>query len=84
MGRSSLTARVSYLQSVAAARPLAALALGGIDDQPLFEELEIGTRSAAGPYPVSSDEIIQFALAVRCGAPPHRDEAGRRAQFLGG
>ena len=26
-----------------------------------FEELEIGTRSAAGPYLLSKDEIIRFA-----------------------
>jgi len=38
-----------------------------------FEELEIGTRSAAGPYLVSRDKIIQFAKEYDP-VPRHIDE----------
>jgi len=48
-----------------------------------FEELDIGTRSVAGPYSVSSDEIIQFANSmIRYHATSMKRL--RRAQFLGG
>jgi len=48
-----------------------------------FEELEIGARSAAGPYLVSKDEIIRFATQYDP-TPRHIDEeAGARSQFGG-
>jgi hypothetical protein len=31
-----------------------------------FEELEIGSRSEAGPYLLSQDEIIRFARRGSC------------------
>jgi acyl dehydratase len=46
-----------------------------------FEELEIGTRSVAGPYRVSRDEIIQFARQYDP-VPRHIDEeAAARSVF---
>jgi acyl dehydratase len=46
-----------------------------------FEEPGIGTRSAAGPYPVSRDEIIQFAKQYDP-VPRHIDEeAAARSVF---
>ena len=48
-----------------------------------FEELEIGTRSAAGPYPVSSDEIIQFAKQYDP-VPRHIDEEAAARSVFGG
>ena len=48
-----------------------------------FEELEIGTRSTAGPYVVSRDEIIQFAKKYDP-VPRHLDEeAARRLRLAG-
>jgi acyl dehydratase len=48
-----------------------------------FEELEIGTRSAAGPYPVSRDEIIQFAKKYDP-VPRHIDEEAAVGSIFGG
>jgi len=48
-----------------------------------FEELEIGTRSAAGPYPVSRDEIIQFAKQYDP-VPRHVDEEAAARSVFGG
>jgi acyl dehydratase len=48
-----------------------------------FEELEIGTRSAAGPYPVSRDEIIQFAKQYDP-VPRHIDEEAAARSIFGG
>ena len=48
-----------------------------------FEELEIGTRSAAGPYPVSREEIIQFAKQYDP-VPRHIDEAAAARSVFGG
>jgi acyl dehydratase len=48
-----------------------------------FEELEIGTRSAAGTYPVSRDEIIQFAKQYDP-VPRHIDEEAAARSILGG
>jgi acyl dehydratase len=48
-----------------------------------FEELEIGTRSAAGPYPVFKEEIIQFANQYDP-VPRHKnEEAAAGSVFLG-
>jgi len=48
-----------------------------------FEEVEIGTRSTAGPYLLSKDEIIRFATQYDP-TPRHIDEeAGLRSQFGG-
>ena len=48
-----------------------------------FEELEIGTRSAAGPYLVSKDEIIQFAKQYDP-VPRHIDEEAAARSIFGG
>jgi len=48
-----------------------------------FEELEIGTRSAAGPYVVSRDEIIQFAKKYDP-VPRHLDEEAAARSLFGG
>lgn len=48
-----------------------------------FEELEIGTRSAAGPYLVSKDEIIQFAKQYDP-IPRHIDEQAAARSMFGG
>jgi acyl dehydratase len=48
-----------------------------------FEELEIGTRSAAGPYPVSRDEIIQCAKQYDP-VPRHIDEEAAARSIFGG
>ena len=48
-----------------------------------FEELEIGTRSAAGPYLVSRDEIIQFAKQYDP-VPRHIDEEAAARSIFGG
>jgi len=48
-----------------------------------FEELEIGTRSAAGPYLVSKDEIIQFAKQYDP-IPRHTDEQAAARSMFGG
>jgi acyl dehydratase len=46
------------------------------------EELEIGTRGAAGPYLVSKDEIIQFAKQYDP-IPRHIDEQAAARSMLG-
>jgi acyl dehydratase len=56
---------------------------GGIIDEPYFEELEIGTRSAAGPYSVSRDEIIEFAQKYDP-VPRHIDEDAAARSVFGG
>src|SRR6476620_6374616 len=48
-----------------------------------FEELEIGTRSAAGPYLVPKDEIIQFAKQYDP-VPRHIDEEAAARSVFGG
>ena len=48
-----------------------------------FEELEIGTRNAAGPYLVSKDEIIQFAKQYDP-VPRHIDEEAAARSVFGG
>ena len=48
-----------------------------------FEELEIGTRSTAGPYIVSKDEIIQFAKQYDP-VPRHIDEEAAARSIFGG
>ena len=48
-----------------------------------FEELEIGTRSTAGPYIVSKDEIIQFAKQYDP-VPRHIDEEAAARSVFGG
>jgi len=48
-----------------------------------FEELEIGTLSAAGPYLVSRDEIIQFAEQYDP-VPRHIDEEAAARSIFGG
>ena len=48
-----------------------------------FEELEIGTRSAAGPYLVFKDEIIQFAKKYDP-IPRHIDEQAAARSTFGG
>ena len=48
-----------------------------------FEELKIGTRSAAGPYTVSRDEIIQFAKQYDP-VPRHIDEEAAARSIFGG
>jgi acyl dehydratase len=48
-----------------------------------FEEVEIGTRSAAGPYLVSRDEIIQFAKQYDP-VPRHIDEEAAARSIFGG
>jgi acyl dehydratase len=48
-----------------------------------FEELEIGTRSAAGPYLVPKDEIIQFAKQYDP-VPRHIDEEAAARSIFGG
>ena len=48
-----------------------------------FEDLEIGTRSAAGPYPVSRDEIIEFAKKYDP-VPRHIDEEAAARSVFGG
>jgi len=48
-----------------------------------FEELEVGTRSSAGPYLVSRDEIIQFAKQYDP-VPRHIDEAAAARSIFGG
>ena len=48
-----------------------------------FEEVEIGARSTAGPYALSKDEIIRFAMQYDP-TPRHVDEeAAARSQFGG-
>ena len=48
-----------------------------------FEDLEIGTRSAAGPFPVSRDEIIEFAKKYDP-VPRHIDEEAAARSVFGG
>ena len=48
-----------------------------------FEELEIGTRSTAGPYLVSKDEIIRFAKQYDP-VPRHIDEEAAARSIFGG
>ena len=48
-----------------------------------FEELEIGARSAAGPYAVSKDEIIRFAKQYDP-IPRHIDEQAAARSMFGG
>lgn len=48
-----------------------------------FEELETGTRSAAGPYLVSKDEIIRFAKQYDP-IPRHIDEQAAARSMFGG
>jgi acyl dehydratase len=48
-----------------------------------FEELEIGTCSATGPYLVSRDEIIQFAKQYDP-VPRHIDEDAAARSIFGG
>ena len=48
-----------------------------------FEELEIGTYSATGPYLVSRDEIIQFAKQYDP-VPRHIDEDAAARSIFGG
>ena len=48
-----------------------------------FEELEIGTRSAAGPYLVTKNEIIQFAKQYDP-LPRHIDEEAAARSVFGG
>jgi acyl dehydratase len=48
-----------------------------------FEELQIGTRSAAGPYVVSKEEIIRFAKQYDP-VPRHIDEEAAARSIFGG
>src|SRR6476661_6457207 len=48
-----------------------------------FEELEIGTRSAAGPYLVPKDKIIQFAKQYDPVSRHIDEEAAARSIFGG-
>ena len=48
-----------------------------------FEELEIGMRSAAGPYLLSKDEIIRFAKQYDP-IPRHIDEEAAAQSVFGG
>jgi acyl dehydratase len=48
-----------------------------------FEELEIGTRSTAGPYLLLKDEIIQFAKKYDP-IPRHIDEEAAARSMFGG
>ena len=48
-----------------------------------FEELEIGTRSTAGPYLVSKEEIIRFAKQYDP-VPRHIDEEAAARSIFGG
>ena len=48
-----------------------------------FEELEIGTRSTAGPYLVSKEEIIRFAKQYDP-VPRHLDEEAAARSIFGG
>ena len=48
-----------------------------------FEELEIGTRSTAGPYLVLRDEIIRFAKQYDP-TPRHIDEEAAARSMFGG
>ena len=58
---------------------------GGIDGQPLFyfEELQIGSRSAAGAYLLSKAEIIRFAKQYDP-IPRHIDEQAAARSVFGG
>ena len=48
-----------------------------------FEQLEIGTRSSAGPYLVSKDEMIRFAKQYDP-IPRHIDEEAAARSTFGG
>jgi acyl dehydratase len=48
-----------------------------------FEELQIGSRSTAGPYPLSKDEIIRFAKQYDP-IPRHIDEEAAARSVFGG
>jgi acyl dehydratase len=48
-----------------------------------FEELQIGSRSAAGPYLLSKDEIIRFARQYDP-TPRHIDEQAAARSVFGG
>jgi acyl dehydratase len=48
-----------------------------------FEELQIGMRSAAGPYQLSKDEIIRFAKQYDP-IPRHIDEEAAAKSVFGG
>ena len=48
-----------------------------------FEDLEIGTRSTAGPYGVSRDEIVEFAKKYDP-VPRHLDEEAAARSVFGG
>jgi acyl dehydratase len=48
-----------------------------------FEELQIGNRSAAGPYLLSKDEIIRFAKQYDP-IPRHIDEQAAARSVFGG
>jgi acyl dehydratase len=48
-----------------------------------FEDAEVGTTNGAGPYPVSKEEIIQFAKQYDP-VPGHIDEEAAARSTLGG
>ena len=48
-----------------------------------FEELEIGSRSTAGPYLLAKDEIIRFAMQYDP-IPRHIDEEAAARSVFGG
>jgi len=57
------------------------------EDKPMadlyFEDAGIGTRSTAGPYLVTKDEIIQFAMQYDP-VPRHLDEEAAARSIFGG
>ncbi|KWV54145.1 acyl dehydratase [Bradyrhizobium macuxiense] len=48
-----------------------------------FEDAEVGTTNGAGPYPVSKEEIVQFAKQYDA-MPSHIDEEAAARSILGG
>jgi acyl dehydratase len=48
-----------------------------------FEDAKVGTTNKAGPYPVSKEEIIQFAKQYDA-MPSHIDEEAAARSISGG
>ena len=48
-----------------------------------FDDLEIGRKFDCGPYPVTKDEIVEFAQEFDP-QPHHLDEEAAKASLLGG
>jgi hypothetical protein len=75
--------RRRFIVGLARAPPLLASLTKASMANLYFEELQIGSRSAAGPYLLSKDEIIRFAKQYDP-IPRHIDERVAARSVFGG